>query len=76
MKFKGQDRTAVRALPIKELEVQLKDCEDKLFKLKFANSFSKLKNGHEIAHLRHHRARLMTWMREKQIKEIKEKAHA
>ena len=66
MKLKGQDRIQVRALPIKELEAQLKETEDKLFKLKFANSFSRLKNGHEIAHLRKHKAQLLTWIREKQ----------
>ena len=65
MKLKAQDRAAVRALPVKELEAQLKDTEDKLFKLKFANSFSRLKNGHEIAHLRTHKARILTWIREK-----------
>ena len=69
MKLKGQDLAAVRALPAKELEVQLKETEDKLFKLKFANAISPLKNGHGIAHLRKHRARLLTWIREKAPKE-------
>ena len=73
MNLKGQDRAAIRSLPAKELQVQLKECEDKLYKLKFSNAVSRLKNGHEIAHLRHHRARLFTWIREK---ELKEKAHA
>ena len=66
MKLKGQDKAQVRQLPIKELAAQLKETEDKLYRLKFTNSFSRLKNGHEIAHLRHHKARLLTWIREKQ----------
>lgn len=71
MSFKGQDRAAVRALPVKELQAQLKETEDKFYKFKFANSFSRLKNGHEIAHLRKHRARLVTWIREKEIQGVK-----
>ena len=76
MNLKGQDRAAIRSLPAKELQVQLRECEDNLFKLKFSNSVSKLKNGHAIAHLRHHRARLATWIREKELKDLKEKTHA
>ncbi|OGR83327.1 MAG: 50S ribosomal protein L29 [Elusimicrobia bacterium RIFCSPLOWO2_01_FULL_54_10] len=68
MQFKGQDRAAVRQLPEKELQAQLKETEEKLFKLKFSNSITPLKNGHEIAHLRKHRARLLTWIRQKNIK--------
>ena len=68
MKLKTQDRAAIRQLPEKELQVQLKETEDKLFKLKFANRIAPLKNGHEITHLRKHRARLMTWIREKSLK--------
>ena len=68
MKLKGQDLSAIRQLPVKELQIQLKETEDKFYKLKFANSVSRLKNGHEIAHLRKHRARLMTWIREKELK--------
>lgn len=68
MKLKGQDRAAVRQLPEKELQAQMKDTEDKFYKLKFSNSVSRLKNGHEIALLRKHRARLLTWIREKQLK--------
>ncbi len=70
MKQKEQDLSAIRQLPEKELTAQLKETEDKLFKLKFANSISPLKNGHEITHLRKHRARLLTWIREKQIKAV------
>ncbi len=68
MKHKAQDLAAIRQLPVKELNAQVKETEDKMFKLKFANSISPLKNGHEIAHLRKHRARLLTYIRETQIK--------
>ena len=71
MKLKSQDRAAVRQLPEKELQAQLKETEDKLFKLKFANSMAPLKNGHEITHLRKHKARLLTWIREKSLKGAK-----
>jgi len=67
LKLKSQDRAAIRQLPEKELQAQLKETEDKLFKLKFANSMAPLKNGHEITHLRKHRARLLTWIREKSL---------
>ena len=62
------DLAQVRQLPEKELQIQLRDTEDKIFKLKFANSISPLKNGHEITHLRRHKARLLTWIHEKQLK--------
>ncbi len=71
MTLKGQDKAAIRQLPEKELQIQLKETEDKLFKLKFANSMAPLKNGHEITHLRSQRARLLTWIREKNLKGAK-----
>ena len=64
--MKSQERSAVRALPEQELELRLKECEEKLFKLKFANSVSPLKNGLQIQDLRRQRARLLTWIRQRQ----------
>ena len=57
--MKSQDLAQIRALPTEELQIQLRDCEDKLFKLKFANAVSPLKNGLQIKHLRAHKARLL-----------------
>ena len=65
--IKSQDRAAIRALPEPELKVQLRECEEKIFKLKFANAVSPLKNGLEIHNLKKHRARLLTWLRQKEI---------
>jgi ribosomal protein L29 len=76
MKLKSQDKVALRQLPAKELQAQLKETEDNLFKLKFANAVAPLKNGHEITHLRKHRARLLTWIREKNLKGLGGVAHA
>ena len=65
--MKSQDLSAIRTLSGGELKVQLKECEEKIFKLKFANAVTPLKNGLEIKHLKAHRARLLTWIREKEI---------
>jgi ribosomal protein L29 len=65
--MKSQDRAVIKALPEPELRVQLKECEEKLFKLRFANAATPLKNGLEIRHLKTHRARLLTWLKGKEI---------
>ena len=65
--MKSQELATLRALPENELKVQLKECEEKIFKLKFANAAAPLKNGLEIKYLKAHKARLLTWIREKQI---------
>ncbi len=65
MKLKSQDKATIRELPLNELQVQLSECEEKMYKLSFANAVTRLKNGLEIRHLRRHRARLMTWIRQK-----------
>ena len=63
--MKSQDRAALRTLPEQELTLRLKECEEKLFKLKFANSVSPLKNGLQIQDLRRQKARLLTWIRQR-----------
>ncbi|MBI2119055.1 MAG: 50S ribosomal protein L29 [Elusimicrobia bacterium] len=69
--MKAQDQANIRELPIPDLKLQLKDCEEKLFNLRFKNSISRLKNGLEIRELRKHKARLITWLRQKEIAETK-----
>lgn len=64
--MKSQERAAIRALGRDELKAQLRETEEKLFKLKFANAASPLKNGLEIRNLRKHKARLLTWLRQRQ----------
>lgn len=64
--MKSQDRAVIKALPENELKVQLKECEEKLFKLRFAHAASPLKNGLQLRNLKVQRARILTWLREKQ----------
>ncbi len=66
--MKNQELKAVSQLPVPELKIQLREAEDKLFKLKFAHAMSPLKNGLELRILKRHRARLITWIRQKEIK--------
>ena len=66
--MKSQDLAAIRGLPAEELKVQLRDCEDKLFKLRFAHAVTPLKNGLELRNLKRHRARLITWLHQKESK--------
>ena len=65
--LKSQDLATIRALPDSELKVQLRETEERIFKLKFANAVAPLKNGLEINGLKKHRARLLTWLRANQI---------
>lgn len=66
--MKSQELATFKELPLEELKVQLHENEEKLFKLKFAHAVTPLKNGLEIRNLRRHRARLMTWIRQKESK--------
>ncbi len=67
--MKSQERAALRDLPEKELGAQLRECEEKIFKLRFSNAVTPLKNGLELRNLKKFRARLLTWMRENQLKQ-------
>ena len=64
--MKAQDLAAIKNLSLDELKVHLTECREKLFQLKFKNAVSPLKNGLEIRTLRRHRARLMTWIHQKE----------
>lgn len=64
--MKSQDRASVRELPVQELKVQLKECEEKILRLRFANTIAPLKNGLELRNLRRHQARLITWIGQKE----------
>lgn len=69
--MKTQELNSIHQLPLEELKAQLKDCEEKYFHLKFKNKVAPAKNRLEIRTLRKHRARLITWIREKNIKDGK-----
>ncbi len=64
--MKIQEKQAIRELPVKELEAQLKELEEKLFRMRFSHAVTPLKNGLELRHMRRHRARILTWIRQKE----------
>jgi large subunit ribosomal protein L29 len=55
----------LRDLPVADLQVQLRDTEDKLVRTKFMNTISPVKNPLEIRSLRRQKARILTWIRQK-----------
>lgn len=63
--MKSQELKAIRELSANELKAQLREAEEKLFKLKFSHAVSPLKNGLQLRNLKRHRARLLTWIRQK-----------
>ena len=66
--MKSQDKTAIRELPMSELKLRLHECDEKIFKLKFANSISPVKNPLEIRSLKKQKAQISTWIRQQEIK--------
>jgi large subunit ribosomal protein L29 len=64
--MKTQDKQTIRESSVSELKVRLQETQDKLFKLRFANSLSPIKNPLQIKHLRILRAQLLTWIRQKE----------
>lgn len=64
--MKPQELAAVRELPVNELKVQLRDLEEKLARTKFAHAVSPVKNPLQIRSMRRHKARLITWIRQKE----------
>ncbi|MBI2915658.1 MAG: 50S ribosomal protein L29 [Elusimicrobia bacterium] len=67
--MKREERSQVSQLPVSELKVRLRDCEEKMFRLQFKHKVSPLKNGLEIQSLRRHRAQILTWIRQSEIRE-------
>lgn len=65
--MKSQERQTLKELPAEELKVRLKECEEKLFRLSFLRLSVPVKNSLEIRGLKKFRARLLTWLREKEI---------
>lgn len=63
--MKRQEKAAIQGLGVDELKAQLRETEEKLFKLKFANALAPLKNSLQIRNLKRHKARLLTWIGEK-----------
>ena len=67
--MKLQERQALKEFPEKELKARLEDCRTKLFKLRLSNSMAPMKNPLQIRHLRREQARLLTWLRQKEIQQ-------
>ena len=63
--MKLRDLGAMRELPVQELNLRLQECEERLFRLRFAHAVVRVKNPAEIQSLRRHKARLMTWIKQK-----------
>jgi len=64
--MKRNERNALKELSLSELKVHINELEEKLFKLKISNSMAPLKNGLQIRNLKKERARLLTWIHQKE----------
>ncbi len=63
--MKTNDKEQKKALGVAELESELRQCQDKLFKAKFKHQVTPLGNPLELRAQRRHVARLKTWIAEK-----------
>ena len=63
--MKTKEKEAKKNLTVAELETELHQSQEKLFKLQFKHRVSPLANPLELKFLRRHIARLHTWVREK-----------
>lgn len=63
--MKSQELNSIKELPAAELLVKVQECDQKIFKLRFSKSISQIKNPLEIRNLKRHKARLLTWIRQK-----------
>lgn len=68
--MKLQERNSMRELSADELKVRLRECEEKLMQLRLVNAVSRLKNGLEIRNIRRHRARLITWISQREVQKV------
>lgn len=64
---KVQEKTSFKDMSAADLKVQLAEFEEKLYKLKFRHSVSPIKNPLEIRGLRRDKARILTWIRQKEL---------
>ncbi len=64
---KAEEKVSYKELSLDDLRVQLADCSDKIFKLRFKHSVAPVKNPIEIRTLKRARARILTFMRQKEL---------
>ena len=69
--MKGNDKQAKKTLSLAELQAELRQTEEKRFKLGFKHRVTPIENPLELRNLRRHAARLRTWIHEKKAKEAK-----
>jgi len=67
--MKANDRQAKRNLSAAELAAELRQAEEKRFRLTFKHRVTPLTSPLELRELRRHVARLKTWLREKQAQQ-------
>ena len=72
--MKANDRQAKKNLSVDELAAELRQAEEKRFRLLFKHRVTPLSNPLELRELRRHVARLKTWLREKQAQSPAESA--
>ena len=65
--MKSEGKINLSELAVPELKVQLLETEQKLFKLRLSNAMAPLKNGVQIRNIRRQRARILTWIKQKEV---------
>ena len=63
--MKGNERQAKKALSVTEMEAELRQVQEKRFKLAFKHRVAAVENPLDLRNLRRHAARLKTWLHEK-----------
>lgn len=66
--MKAKEFKALRELSDKQLEEKLKELKQELFNLRFQHAINQLDNPHKIAEVKHDIARVMTVLREKNVR--------
>lgn len=64
--MKAKDKETKKNQSVAELASELRQAEEKSFRLRFQNQVNPVKNPLEIRNLRRNIARLKTWINEKQ----------
>jgi large subunit ribosomal protein L29 len=59
----------LRNLDDNEMRTQLREMDDQLFRLKFQLRMGQTDGLKKIRHIKKDRARIMTWLREKELRE-------
>jgi len=64
--MKAKEKQDKKSLSVKELETELRQTQEKTFKMKFKHQVAPLSNPVELRMLRRQVARLKTWINQKQ----------